>query len=53
MFSTILIIYSTYKINKYRLSLLEIIGVISTEKIYYVGFVFLDREKEENVTWDL
>lgn len=48
-----LIIYSTYRINKYKLPLLEIIGVISIEKTSSVGFTFLDSEKEKNVTWDL
>ncbi|XP_050896317.1 protein FAR1-RELATED SEQUENCE 6-like [Lathyrus oleraceus] len=53
MFPIVLIIDSTYKTNKYRLPLLEMVGVTSTEKTYYVGFAFLEREKEENVTWAL
>lgn len=48
-----LILDSTYKTNKYRLSLLEMVGVTSIEKIYSVGFAFLESEKEENVTWAL
>ena len=43
-----LIIDSTYKTNKYKLPLLEIVGVTSTEKTYSVGFAFLECEKEDN-----
>ncbi|XP_058775209.1 uncharacterized protein LOC131649464 [Vicia villosa] len=39
--------------NKYKLPLLEIIGVTSTGKTYSVGFAFLECEKEENFTWAL
>ncbi|XP_050886367.1 uncharacterized protein LOC127091723 [Lathyrus oleraceus] len=45
MFSTTLILDSTYKTNKYRLLLLEMVGVTSTEKTYSVGFSFLESEK--------
>lgn len=53
MFSNVLITDSTYKTNKYRLSLLETIGLTSTEKTFSVGFAFLKSEKEDNVTWVL
>lgn len=49
----ILIIDSTYKTNKYKLPLLKIIGVTSTEKTFLVEFAFLKSEKEVNVTWTL
>ncbi|XP_058778673.1 protein FAR1-RELATED SEQUENCE 3-like [Vicia villosa] len=52
-FLTVLIIDSMYKTNKYRLPLLEIIGVTSTDKTYSVGFSFLECEKEDNFTWAL
>ncbi|XP_058783444.1 protein FAR1-RELATED SEQUENCE 5-like [Vicia villosa] len=52
-FPTVLIIDSTYKINKYRLPLLEIFGFTSTKMTFSVGFAFLECEKEENVTWAL
>src|SRR3954463_10825051 len=42
-----------YKTNKYRLQLLEIIGVTSTDKTYSVGFAFLECEKEDNFRWAL
>ncbi|XP_058750117.1 protein FAR1-RELATED SEQUENCE 5-like [Vicia villosa] len=37
-FSTVLLIDSTYKTNKYRLPLFEMVGVTSTEKTFVVGF---------------
>ncbi|XP_050882761.1 protein FAR1-RELATED SEQUENCE 5 isoform X2 [Lathyrus oleraceus] len=49
-FSTVLILNSTFKTNKYRLPLLEMIGVTSYEKTYSVGFTFLESEKEDNAT---
>ncbi|XP_058775076.1 uncharacterized protein LOC131649327 [Vicia villosa] len=49
-FPTVLIIGSTYKTNKYRLPLLEIVGVTSTEKTFSVGFTFLECDKQDNVT---
>ncbi|XP_050914688.1 uncharacterized protein LOC127129577 [Lathyrus oleraceus] len=52
-FSKILILDSAYKTNKYRLPLLEMVGVTSTEKTHSIGFAFLESEKEENVTWAL
>ncbi|XP_050915419.1 uncharacterized protein LOC127130456 [Lathyrus oleraceus] len=53
MFPTVLILDSTYKTNKYRLSLLEMVDVISIEKAYYVGLTLLESEKKESVTWAL
>ncbi|CAK8563106.1 unnamed protein product [Lathyrus sativus] len=44
-FSTVLILDSTYKTNKYRVLLFEMVGVTSTEKTYSVGFAFLECEK--------
>ncbi|XP_058776984.1 uncharacterized protein LOC131651336 [Vicia villosa] len=48
MFPIVLTIDSTYKTNKYKLLLLEIIGANSTEKTYFVGFAFLESEKKDN-----
>ena len=52
-FSIVPILDSTYKTNKYRLSLLEMVGVTSTEKTYSVGFAFFECGKEDNFTWAL
>ncbi|XP_058748401.1 protein FAR1-RELATED SEQUENCE 5-like [Vicia villosa] len=52
-FPSVHIIDSTYKTNKYRLPLLEVIGVTSMENAFSVGFAFLESEKENKVTWAL
>ncbi|XP_050888875.1 uncharacterized protein LOC127094048 [Lathyrus oleraceus] len=52
-FPTVLIIDSTYKTNKYKLPLLEMVGATSVEKTYSIEFAFLESEKEENVTYTL
>ncbi|XP_062006092.1 uncharacterized protein LOC133723294 [Rosa rugosa] len=43
----------TYKTNRYRFPLFEIVGVTSTEKTFNVAFVYILRETEENYTWAL
>ncbi|XP_060969857.1 uncharacterized protein LOC133037065 [Cannabis sativa] len=43
----------TYKTNRYRLRLLEIVGVTSTEYTFSIAFVFLESEQEDNYTWAL
>jgi len=35
------------------LPLFEIVGVTSTKMTYFVGFVFLSFEQEDNFTWTL
>ncbi|XP_058763594.1 protein FAR1-RELATED SEQUENCE 5-like [Vicia villosa] len=52
-FSTVLLLDSIYKTNKYRLPLFEMVGVTSTEKNFAVGFSFLKCEKEDNFRWAL
>lgn len=42
-----------YKTNRYRLSLLELVGVTSTKLTFSVGFAYLKHEREENFTWAL
>jgi alpha-glucosidase len=51
LFNTFPTIGSTYKTNRYRLPLLEIVGVTPTDKTFSVGFCFMECEKEDNVTW--
>ncbi|XP_038702568.1 uncharacterized protein LOC119999120 [Tripterygium wilfordii] len=43
----------TYKTNKYRLPLLQIVGVTSTNKTFSVAFCYMNVEKEENYVWAL
>ncbi|XP_058746508.1 uncharacterized protein LOC131619430 [Vicia villosa] len=49
----VLILDSTYMINKYRLPLFEMVDVTSTEKTFSVAFAFLECEKEDNFRWAL
>ncbi|MCI23687.1 protein FAR1-RELATED SEQUENCE 5-like, partial [Trifolium medium] len=53
MFPIVLIMGWIYKINKYRLPLLEFVGSTSTEKTYAVAFAFMSSEKEDNFFWAL
>jgi len=52
-FSIILLMDSTYKTNKYRLPLLEIVGVTSTELTFSTAFVLLSTERVNNFIWAL
>ncbi|XP_058742340.1 protein FAR1-RELATED SEQUENCE 5-like [Vicia villosa] len=53
MFPQVLIFDCTYKINRYRLPLLEIVGVTSTKLTFSVAFAYLEHEREKNFTWAL
>ena len=44
---------STYKTNRYRLPLLKIVGVTSTQLTFSVAFVYLESDKVQNYTWAL
>ncbi|XP_004506933.1 uncharacterized protein [Cicer arietinum] len=52
-FQIILIMDSTYKTCRCRMSLLEIIGVISTEMTFCVEFAYLPSKCDDNFTWAL
>jgi hypothetical protein len=52
-FPTVLIMDSTYKLNKYRIPLLEVVGLTSTGKMYAITFGFLPSEKKDNFVWAL
>ncbi|XP_058787061.1 uncharacterized protein LOC131661483 [Vicia villosa] len=52
-FSTVLLLDSTYKPNKYQLPSFEMVGVTSTKKTFAVGFDLLECENEENFRWAL
>lgn len=49
----IFFIDSTYKTNRYRLSLLDFVGVTPTGMTFSVGFAYLERERLNNVIWAL
>ena len=44
---------STHKTNRYRLPLLEIVGVTSTQMTFSVVFVYLESKREANYRWAL
>jgi len=52
-FSIVLLMDSTYKTNKYRLPLLEIVGVTSIGLTFSVAFVLMSSERENNFIWAL
>jgi hypothetical protein len=52
-FSTVLLMDSTYKTNRYKMPLFEIVGVTSTQMSFSVGFAFIANEKEDNFAWVL
>ncbi|XP_038698030.1 uncharacterized protein LOC119995588 [Tripterygium wilfordii] len=52
-FPHVLLMDATYKTNRFRMPLLEIVGVTSTNMTYCIAFVYLNSEKEENYTWAL
>ena len=52
-FNVVFLMDNTYKTNKYRLSLLEIVGVTSIRLTFSAAFAFLSSEKQNNFTWAL
>ena len=47
----VFLIYSTYKTNRYRLPLLEIVGVTSTGMTFSIDFAYLEGECLNNIVW--
>jgi len=52
-FHYVLVIDSTYKTCRYKLPLLEIVGITPVGKTFSVAFVYLHAEKVENFKWAL
>jgi len=52
-FSTVLVLDSTYKTNKYHLPLLEFVGNTSTMKTFSIAFAYMMSERQDNVNWAL
>jgi len=44
---------STYKINRYRLPLLDFVGVTPTMMTFSAGFAYLEGEHVNNIVWAL
>ncbi|KAK1362713.1 hypothetical protein POM88_047187 [Heracleum sosnowskyi] len=52
-FYHMLIMDYTYKTNKYKMPLLEIVGVVPTGNFFVVGYAFLQDEKKDSFEWAL
>jgi len=52
-FNIVFLMDTTFKTNKYRVPLLEIVGVTCIDLSFFAGFVFLSSEKEKNFIWEL
>ena len=53
MLSNVLLMDTTYKTNKYRLPLLEVVGVTSTGLTFSAAFVLMATERQNNFIWAL
>ena len=47
------LIDSTYKTNRYRLPLLDFVGVTPTAMTFSAGFAYLEAERVNNIVWAL
>ncbi|KDO48940.1 hypothetical protein CISIN_1g047575mg [Citrus sinensis] len=52
-FTNVLIMDCTYKVNKYKFPLLEIVGVTLTTMTFNVDFAYLESKREDNYIWAL
>ncbi|XP_057444559.1 protein FAR1-RELATED SEQUENCE 6-like [Lotus japonicus] len=52
-FPTVVLLDSTYKTNKYRIPLLEMVGMTSVGFTYTIAFGYMCNECEPEVTWAL
>ena len=52
-FPLVILMDCTYKTNRYRMPLLEVVGVTSTDMTFSVGFGFLSSESSNSYTWVL
>ncbi|KAJ3454140.1 hypothetical protein MRS44_018034 [Fusarium solani] len=49
----VLVLDCTYKINKYCMPLLDIVGVDACQRSFCIAFAFLGGEEEDDYTWAL
>ncbi|MDV3201176.1 MAG: transposase [Sweet potato little leaf phytoplasma] len=52
-FNIVLILDNTYKINRYKWPLLEVVGHTSTEKSFTIAFSYMELEQYPNFLWAL
>ncbi|KAD2804946.1 hypothetical protein E3N88_38323 [Mikania micrantha] len=52
-FPHVLMMDATYKLNQYRLSFIQIVGMTSTHQTFSIAHAFVSKEREENYVWVL
>ncbi|KAL8476987.1 hypothetical protein ACS0TY_029330 [Phlomoides rotata] len=52
-FPKVLLMDCTYKTNRYRMPLLEIVGMTPTDLTFGVACAYMNAEREDNYTWAL
>ena len=52
-FPTVVLLDTTYKTCRYKLPLLEIVGVTSTDLTYCIAFAYTESEHKDNFVWAL
>ncbi|XP_024196958.1 protein FAR1-RELATED SEQUENCE 5 isoform X2 [Rosa chinensis] len=52
-YSNVFVMDCTYKTNKYKMPLLEIVGVSSFNTSFYSCFVFMQKEEQQDYQWAL
>ncbi|CAK8544191.1 unnamed protein product [Lathyrus sativus] len=53
IFPIVLVMDNTYKTNKYRQPLFEIVGMTSTELTFAIAFAYIEYEQTETFCWVL
>ncbi|XP_077252535.1 protein FAR1-RELATED SEQUENCE 5-like [Tasmannia lanceolata] len=52
-YSNVFVMDCTYKTNKYKMPLLDVVGVTSFNSSFYSCFAFLQKDETENYVWAL
>nr|KAJ0223245.1 hypothetical protein LSAT_V11C200064460 [Lactuca sativa] len=52
-FPQVMLMDATYKTNKYKMPLLKVLNITSTQLTFCIAFIFVHEEKEFNYTWTL
>ena len=53
LFPEVIIMDCTYKMNRFRMPLLNILSITSLHKNFWIGFCFLRNEAEPDFRWVL
>lgn len=49
----VLLLYCTYKTNKFKMPLLNVVGLTGLDTTFYIAFAFLKGEQEQDYIWVL